>query len=84
MKVTFDIDCTPEEARRFLGFPDLAPVHSAYVERMTRMIAHVVVPFTLVTWPGFAMRTEVQDWYRSLFGACKGIASAIRAGDPRA
>ena len=49
-------------------------------DRMTRMIAHVVVPFTLVTWPGFAMRTEVQDWYRSLFGACKGIASAIRAG----
>jgi hypothetical protein len=26
------------------------------------------------------MRTEVQDWYRSLFGACKGIASAMRAG----
>lgn len=48
-------------------------------DRMTRMIAHVVVPFTLVTWPGFAMRTELQDWYRSLFGACKGMASAMRA-----
>jgi hypothetical protein len=34
MKVTFDIDCTPEEARRFLGFPDLSPVHDAYVEKM--------------------------------------------------
>lgn len=49
-------------------------------ERMTRMIAHVVVPLTLVTWPGFAMRTELQDWYRSLFGACKGMISAMRAG----
>ena len=48
-------------------------------ERSTRMIAHVVVPFTLIIWPGFAMRTELQDWYRSLFGACKGIASAMRA-----
>ena len=38
MKVTVDIDCTPEEARRFLGLPDLTPVHEAYVERMTRMI----------------------------------------------
>jgi hypothetical protein len=47
---------------------------------MTRMIAHVAVPFTLVTWPGFAMRTELQDWYRSLFGACKGMISAMRAG----
>lgn len=24
MKITFDIDCTPEEARRFLGFPDVS------------------------------------------------------------
>ena len=49
-------------------------------ERMTRMIAHLVVPFSLVTWPGFAMRTEFQDWYRSLFGALKGMTSAMRAG----
>lgn len=39
MKVNVDIDCTPEEARRFLGLPDLTPVHQAYVERMTRMVA---------------------------------------------
>ena len=36
MKVSVDVDCTPEEARRFLGLPDLAPVHQAYVERMTK------------------------------------------------
>ena len=37
MKVTVDVDCTPEEARRFLGLPDLTPVHEAYVERMTKL-----------------------------------------------
>ena len=47
---------------------------------MTRLVAHVAVPFALVAWPGFAMRTEFQDWYRSFFGAAKGIVSAIRAG----
>jgi hypothetical protein len=36
MKISVDVDCTPEEARRFLGLPDLGPVHQAYVERMTR------------------------------------------------
>ena len=36
MKISVDVDCTPEEARRFLGFPDLTPVHEAYVERMTK------------------------------------------------
>lgn len=39
MKVTVDVDCTPEEARRFLGLPDLTPVHQAYVERMTRFVS---------------------------------------------
>jgi hypothetical protein len=38
MKVTVDVDCTPEEARRFLGLPDLTPVHEAYVQRMTKMV----------------------------------------------
>jgi len=38
MKITVDVDCTPEEARRFLGLPDLTPVHQAYVERMTRLV----------------------------------------------
>jgi len=38
MKISVDVDCTPEEARRFLGLPDLTPVHQAYVDRMTRMV----------------------------------------------
>lgn len=38
MKVSVDVDCTPEEARRFLGLPDLTPVHQAYVERLTKMV----------------------------------------------
>ena len=39
MKITVDVDCTPEEARRFLGLPDLTPVHDAYVERMTKAVS---------------------------------------------
>jgi len=29
MKVTFDIDCTPEEARAFFGLPDVQPMQKA-------------------------------------------------------
>jgi hypothetical protein len=29
MKVKIDIDCTPEEARTFLGLPDLQPIQAA-------------------------------------------------------
>ena len=44
MKVTVDVDCTPEEARRFLGLPDLTPVHQAYVERMQKAVTEGVTP----------------------------------------
>ena len=39
MKITVDIDCTPEEARAFLGLPDVRPVQEQLMqdvqERMT-------------------------------------------------
>ena len=44
MKVTVDVDCSPEEARRFLGLPDLTPVHQAYVERMQKAVTEGVTP----------------------------------------
>lgn len=39
MKISVDVDCTPEEARRFMGLPDLTPVHDAYVEKMQKIVA---------------------------------------------
>lgn len=44
MKVTVDIDCTPEEARRFMGLPDLGPVHEAYVAKMRTILEDGVGP----------------------------------------
>lgn len=42
MKVNVEVDCTPEEARRFLGLPDLAPVHDAYVSQMVDAVKNGV------------------------------------------
>lgn len=36
MKVSIDIDCTPEEARAFLGLPDITPVNDAMVEEVRK------------------------------------------------
>lgn len=32
MKFHVDVDCTPEEARSFLGLPDLGPIHDRYIQ----------------------------------------------------
>lgn len=34
MKFTVNVDCTPEEARTFLGLPDFAPMQEAVVAQM--------------------------------------------------
>jgi flagellar motor component MotA len=49
MKMNVEVDCTPEEARRFLGLPDLSPVHDAYVAQMMDMMKGGIAPETLET-----------------------------------
>ncbi|MCL2468636.1 MAG: DUF6489 family protein [Alphaproteobacteria bacterium] len=42
MKVTVNVDCTPEEARTFLGLPDVQPMQQAVMEELERqMLANV-------------------------------------------
>ncbi len=44
MKITFDIDCTPAEARTFFGLPDLTPLHDVYLDKMKSMMVDGVGP----------------------------------------
>lgn len=39
MKVNVQVDCTPEEARSFLGLPDLTPVNELYVENVKKAMS---------------------------------------------
>lgn len=36
MRLTINIDCTPEEARAFFGMPDVAPLNEMVITEMTR------------------------------------------------
>ena len=31
MKINLEVDCTPEEARRAVGLPDLTPLHDRFL-----------------------------------------------------
>lgn len=44
MKITAEIDCTPEEARRAMGLPDLTPIHERYITMMTETMEGGVKP----------------------------------------
>lgn len=44
MKVNIEIDCTPEEARSFMGLPDVSKANSVYVDNITRAMEGVSNP----------------------------------------
>jgi len=38
MKITVDIDCTPAEAREFMGLPDVKPIQAGIMEDLEKMM----------------------------------------------
>ena len=41
MKMNVEVECTPEEARRFMGLPDVQKANDAYVEALTSAMSGV-------------------------------------------
>ena len=72
MKITFDIDCTPAEARAFLGLPDLTPIHQVYLDKMTALVTDGIGPADFErlarAWlPG--MSDGFETWRQAMFAA---------------
>ena len=42
MKISIDIDCTPEEAREFLGLPDVRPVQAALMAELEQQMRQAI------------------------------------------
>ena len=59
MKIKLDIDCTPEEARAFLGLPDVGPMQEKLMAQMQERISENLTgmdPETLIrTWMPIGM-----------------------------
>ena len=70
MKVTIDIECTPIEARAFLGLPDVTPLNDHLVAEMQkRMDANMAAmqPEELMkTWTAYGAQATEQ--FRNLMG----------------
>ena len=71
MKINVEVDCTPAEARAFMGLPDVAPLNEHLVSEMQkRMDANMsaMQPEELMkTWTSFGM--AAQDQFRQLMQA---------------
>jgi tetrahydromethanopterin S-methyltransferase subunit B len=84
MKVTFDVECTPEEARKFLGLPDVAPMQEALMkeleEQMRENMRSLDPETMLKTW----LPATIEGWGQVQKMFWDHMGSANKAGVPSA
>ena len=72
MKVTFNIDCTPEEARRFMGLPDVTPLQDKMMEELEKKMQENIRsldPETFIkTWMTMESWGEMQKMFWAQMG----------------
>jgi len=84
MKVSVDVDLTPEEARRLMGLPDLEPMQQRLLEQLEKQVASnlsFMDPETLVksVLPMGAQGLEqVQNMLWGLAKSATGAAKGTR------
>ena len=76
MKVTVEIDCTPQEARAFLGLPDVSALNEHMMaemqKRMDANMAALAPEELMKTWMSFGM--GAQEQFRKLMTAAATTA----------
>ena len=84
MKVTVAIDCTPDEARQFLGLPDVKPMQDAVMARVERQMleaADALSPDSIMkSWFSLVPQSpeQLQEMFAKLFRAPFGGAMGER------
>lgn len=79
MKINFDIECTPEEARKFIGLPDVVPMQEKMMAEIERQMVDSIRnldPETMVkTW----LPATIQGWgeMQKLFWAQMGSLGGV-------
>lgn len=82
MKMTIEIDCSPVEARTFLGLPDVSGLNDHLVKemqnRMDSNIAMLAPDELMKNWMAFG--AGAQDSFRKLMTAAAGAAVSGAGG----
>ncbi len=77
MKVTVEVDCTPVEARAFMGLPDVTPLNEQIVAemqaRLTSNMSMLAPDELMKNWMAFG--TNAQEQFRNLMATAVSNAT---------
>lgn len=62
MKLSVDVDLTPEELRRLFGLPDLSPIQNLVIERITTQIEKGLDSNLVATMTRSLISGGLQSW----------------------
>jgi len=81
MKVTIEVDCTPLEAREFMGLPDVQPMQAAMMEKLQEKMAANIDQFSpeaiMQNW--FAFDPRLAERFQEMFANMTGLGGSGRS-----
>ena len=77
MKITINVDCTPAEAREFLGLPDLRPLQAAWLAEVEKRLIADVQKFSPEGIARSWLSGVGSEWLPNMFGALAGQTQPV-------
>ncbi len=81
MKVSIDITCTPEEARRFFGLPDVQEVQKVMMTTIQERMAETIQTMNADDLAKVWLPTGMPGWENLQKAFATGFASAAKDRD---
>ena len=82
MRITVDVDCTPDEARKFLGLPDVSHLQEAMMQqiedRMKATLSAMEPEALLRAW--LPAQVQGMEHFQKLFWSQFGGSKPMRGG----
>ena len=80
MKVTIEVDCTPLEAREFMGLPDVQPMQTAVMDKLQQqMVSNIdkISPESLIqSW--FTFDPKIAERFQDMFVTMAGLGGMTK------
>jgi len=81
MKITFDVECTPEEARVFFGLPDVQPMQEVMMDELQKKMQDNIKAMDPETMMKTWLPAAFEGWtdMQKTFWAQMGMAAPSKA-----
>jgi len=76
MKLNVEVDCTPQEARQFMGLPDVQPMQDAVMDRLQQqMVSNIEKVSPEALMKSWFLNPKIAEQFQDMFVSMAGLAS---------